>query len=202
MIATDARTAGYPPKPCAQTGQTPGSNERPEPPARHRLFGVDQAHGAQAGIADHGMTGDQATAVVTNYCDLVQFEQVDHASHRLDVLLDRHCRVSVEATGTSGRQVDEVTGHVVDQMGKELAEGCRADRPAVHEQDVRPRADTPVGGFPGPHVEQPIGLASEEVRCFAFGQCASDFLHRVVFGLGHLCSFCTNGSLPPIAARS
>lgn len=59
-----------------------------------------RAHGAEAGVTDHGVTGDQAAAVVAHDRDLAECEQVDHLAHRLDVLLDRHRCVRVESAGT------------------------------------------------------------------------------------------------------
>ena len=63
---SDAGLAGNPTESGAQAGQVASSDEGREPPARVGGFGVDQAHGGQAGIAGHGVAGDHAAAVVAD----------------------------------------------------------------------------------------------------------------------------------------
>jgi hypothetical protein len=58
---------------------------------------------------------------------------------------------------------------VVDEVRKELAKGRRADGPAVDEQHVGSGSDDAVGGFASADVEEPIGLATEQVGRFGFG---------------------------------
>ena len=101
--------------------------------------------------------------------DLVEFEEIDHPAHRFDVLCDRHRGVGVESARTRRGEIDEVAGHVVDEMGQEFAKGRRADRPAVDEQDVGSVADDAVGGLARADVEESIGLATEQVGRFGFG---------------------------------
>ena len=95
----DPRLAGDPPEPHAQPRQVPRGDEGLEPPTRIRRFGVDQPHGTQTWVADHRVTGDHAAAVVADDCDLVEFDEVDHAADGLDVLPDRHRSVDVEPAG-------------------------------------------------------------------------------------------------------
>ena len=97
----------------------PRGDEGLEAPTRIRRFGVDQAHGTQARVADHRVAGDHAATVVADDGDLVEFEEIDHPAHRLDVLCDRHRGVGVEPARARRREVDEVAGHVVDEMGQE-----------------------------------------------------------------------------------
>ena len=134
-----------------------------------RRLGVDQPHRAQTRVADHRVTGDQAAAVVADDGDLVEFEEVDHPADGLDVLADRHRGVGIEPAGTRRGQVDQVAGHVIDEMRQQQAERRRADRPAVHEQHVGAGADDTVGGLAGADVEESVGLASEQVGRFGLG---------------------------------
>jgi len=140
-------------------------------------FGVDQAHRAQTRIAGHGVAGDQAATVVTYHRYLVELEQVDHSLHRGDVLLDRHGSVGIETARTGGREVDEVARHVVDQVGEEQPERRSAGRPAVDEQHVGAGPHVTVGGFSRSDVEEPVGLASEQVSGIGGGQGGNRVLH-------------------------
>ena len=67
---------------------------------------------------------------------------------------------------------------MVDHVRKQFPERRRAHGPAVHELDVGSGADTAVGGFPCPDVDEAIRFASEEVGCFGVGQCGHGFLRR------------------------
>jgi hypothetical protein len=167
----DPRPARHPTEPRAETRQEPGGDERPEAPARIRRFGVDQAHRAQSAVADHRVPGDQAAAVVADDGDPVEFEEVDHPTDGLDVLGDRHRGVGVEPAGPGGREVDQVARDVVDEVGQEPSERRRAHRPPVDEQHVGAAADPAVGGLARPDVEEPFGLAPEEVGGLGLGQC-------------------------------
>lgn len=53
-------------------------------------------------------------------------------------------------------QVDEVTGHLVDEVGQQRAEGGAADRPAVDEQHVGSDSDPPVGGVGQVHPKRVV----------------------------------------------
>ena len=63
-------------------------------------------------------------------------------------------------------QVDQVTGHVVDQMRQEGAERRAAHGPVVYEEHVGAGAHAPVGHLTGADVDEAVRRPSEQVGCF------------------------------------
>lgn len=96
---TDLLRPGDPTESGAQRWQPSRRDERLEPPTRIRWLCVDPTHRSQTCVADHGVTGDQATAVVADDGDRVESEEADDTPHTGDVLSDRHRRVAVESAG-------------------------------------------------------------------------------------------------------
>ncbi len=89
-VPPDSGLHGEPPEQSAEAGDVASEEEGSEPPAQAlRLLGVDQAHGPHPRVAGQRVPDDQPAAVVADGGEVVEPEQVDHASDGLDVLVRR-----------------------------------------------------------------------------------------------------------------
>lgn len=130
-----------------------GSEEAGETPAGIGRLGVDKVHRRTTRVADQCVAGDHAPAVVTDHGDTLEIEKVDDAAHGRDVASNRQVGRVVEDAVTRGRKVDDVTRHMVHQVGKEASARGPTDRPTVDDEHVGTRSDPTVRRLTGSHVE-------------------------------------------------
>jgi hypothetical protein len=163
-VAAQLPLTGDPSERAADERQVPDRDERTEPePDVAGRFGVDQAEATQALVARHRVTGDHPAAVVPDDGDAVDAEEVDHALHVRDLACDGDLGGRVEPTRAGAGEVDHMTGHVVDEVREQAAEGGTADGPAVDEQHVAAGADRAEGDLAAPHLEEAIGWPTEQI---------------------------------------
>ena len=149
----------------------PIGEEHLEAPADpHRRLGVDEAEAAEPVVAGHGVAGDQPTAVVADEGDAVHTDVVDSRAEGIDVALDRDLGVLGEAARAGADVVDEVTGHVVDQVWEQAPEGRPTHGPPVGEHDIGAGADLAVRDPAVAHVDERVRRLPEEFGGIGAGE--------------------------------
>ena len=156
--------AGEPSERGAEAGDPAAGEERLELPADPgRLLGVDEGESPEPVVTGDGVSGDHAAAVVADHGDVVEVEQIDRATHGVDVVGDRQWRVGGVPARPGAGQVEEVAGDVFGEVREQVAERGPADRPPVHEEHVGALSDDPVGDLTGPDVQEACRFLSEQV---------------------------------------
>ena len=138
----------------------------PELPADSRGgLGIEKRERSEPGITSDGMASDEASAVVTDKGDPRQVEFIDDTADTSDVTVDREIGCGIESTGAGAGEIDQMTGHVIDEEGEEPSESCAVHRPAVHEQNIGALTDRSVGDFGPTDVDESMRRVAEKIGC-------------------------------------
>jgi hypothetical protein len=140
--------------------------KRPELPTdAGRHLGVEECKRAHSSIPDQGVSGDQATTVVSDDGDVVEAEEIDRSLDARDVSLNGEIRLCRELARSGTGQIDQMARDVINEVGKQGAKSRATHRPTMDEENIGTGADPAIGNFGVADIEEPRWLLSEEVGC-------------------------------------